>query len=438
MRESSAGKGQGQSTRPTHATPLPCTQLCLVSPCYQRLSRQRQRSETAGAGRFIRITHAFHTFNYFRFFPHQGAFATTAIARDSTFHIESPLLFATLSRSHCCMCGRQLSPPLTPTYCQTCIDQGGMAPEVYCSLACREAAWNSHHQRQCADHRRGITDLSFMAKFDRCEALYLLLAAIARGKSDHTTLETLRTAARSPVADAGLEQIIGATQAADWCQYVRDVLDRVLYAAGEPQPCAQCGCREVRRFSGLVPDQQPAAPAAPAPGLGLHPESGPLKCDCRWQWYRDLRRVLSANAFPVHSHPPSQTSSLKIGCCLAADAKSGPQQPAGIADGLALYSHARYFNHSCVPNAAVAAHAKGDPWSPGATLHVVALCDIAAGEEITIAYTDAAYLENTPDHAARRQLLRESFGFDCLCEACSGGGAASAVMVGRRRPSLVV
>ena len=67
-----------------------------------------------------------------------------------------------------------------------------------------------------------------------------------------------------------------------------------------------------------------------------------------------------------------------------------------------------FFNHSCQPNAVVS-------WR-GATLYVRAARRVAAGEELTIAYTDT-YRPGP----MRRKVLLSSKGFTCQCVRCAGG-----------------
>ena len=74
----------------------------------------------------------------------------------------------------------------------------------------------------------------------------------------------------------------------------------------------------------------------------------------------------------------------------------------------ALYVRGSFFNHSCQPNAVVS-------WR-GATLHVRAARRVAAGEELTIAYTDT-YRPGP----MRRKVLLSSKGFTCQCTRCAGG-----------------
>jgi len=81
--------------------------------------------------------------------------------------------------------------------------------------------------------------------------------------------------------------------------------------------------------------------------------------------------------------------------------------------GLGLYRTGSLFNHSCVPNAVVAAS--------GSRLRVVAAADIRAGEEVTISYGPTVL--RTPHAAVRGATLRSTYGFACTCAACTAAPA---------------
>lgn len=70
------------------------------------------------------------------------------------------------------------------------------------------------------------------------------------------------------------------------------------------------------------------------------------------------------------------------------------------------------FNHDCRPN--VAFHVTANM---GHVTHAVR--DIAPGEELSIAYTDAM-----APSAQRRGHLKFAWGFECSCAACARGNAA--------------
>jgi hypothetical protein len=278
-----------------------------------------------------------------------------------------------------------------------------------------------------------VANLQQMAAHDRIEALYLTMAGVVRGAeeltrgkdaaygaaSDKESALEQRLGCASPPAEArlGEDTPLETDAASGWTLYVRDTLRRVLLAAGSADPCPQCG-------EALTPDGGGAAGSTV-------PSRRPLPaCGCSWQWYLHLRRVLRANAFQVHSHLPYLAPTPAAPCCYAWVA--GADGPAQVADGLALYAWGRLFNHSCVSNALAGMHAAGDPRRPGATLHVRAVRDIAAGEEVTLLYSEACAAgaggsegDGTAADAAaaatayRRGLLAAQFGFECQCPACA-------------------
>ncbi|KAJ7212105.1 hypothetical protein GGX14DRAFT_447439 [Mycena pura] len=69
----------------------------------------------------------------------------------------------------------------------------------------------------------------------------------------------------------------------------------------------------------------------------------------------------------------------------------------------------RYFNHSCLPNAA-AKYVLSPFKQP--TMEVVALREIASEEEVCLPYLDPALLQS------RQQIFQLSYGFECRCSSC--------------------
>ncbi|KPA81886.1 hypothetical protein ABB37_04134 [Leptomonas pyrrhocoris] len=76
--------------------------------------------------------------------------------------------------------------------------------------------------------------------------------------------------------------------------------------------------------------------------------------------------------------------------------------------GQGIYGVGCLFNHSCDPNLNVQYAAVNDE-----TLSVVALRDIAAGEELTISYIDTSL-----PYAVRQQQLLDHYLFECKCPRC--------------------
>lgn len=77
-------------------------------------------------------------------------------------------------------------------------------------------------------------------------------------------------------------------------------------------------------------------------------------------------------------------------------------------DGLGhVYLCAARLNHSCVPNASIG-------FTKEKNVVIRALRDIESGEEVTIGYDKKVFGET----AERREMLRASYNFHCLCEGC--------------------
>ncbi|KAL0086108.1 hypothetical protein F4703DRAFT_1980532 [Phycomyces blakesleeanus] len=74
--------------------------------------------------------------------------------------------------------------------------------------------------------------------------------------------------------------------------------------------------------------------------------------------------------------------------------------------GEGTYPVASLFNHSCRPNAVA--------MFDGALLNIRAIVDIPSGEEVTIAYIDAAH-----SRTVRQKTLREKYFFNCDCVRCT-------------------
>lgn len=80
-------------------------------------------------------------------------------------------------------------------------------------------------------------------------------------------------------------------------------------------------------------------------------------------------------------------------------------------EGSGLYSQQSKINHSCQPNCEIVFPQSNH------VLQVVALRDIAAGEEVTISYLDECMLSRS--RHSRQKVLKENYIFVCECEKCS-------------------
>lgn len=138
-----------------------------------------------------------------------------------------------------------------------------------------------------------------------------------------------------------------------------------------------------------------------------------------------LKLIMDANSFVANvrtagcGEPPAGTSA---GAAVAAaataaggvDAKRACAHPPPKQQCAAVALLTSMLNHSCLPNVA---HVWSWDCRFGApVVTVVAVRDIAAGEELCTRYID---VETRPRHS-RKQTLRERYGFTCTCARCAG------------------
>ena len=79
--------------------------------------------------------------------------------------------------------------------------------------------------------------------------------------------------------------------------------------------------------------------------------------------------------------------------------------------GTVLFGVGSYFNHSCKPNVVLR---YGPPGQGVSGANFEALCNVAAGDELTLCYCDVKW-----DVKQRRAHLSRHYGFTCVCERCS-------------------
>lgn len=124
-------------------------------------------------------------------------------------------------------------------------------------------------------------------------------------------------------------------------------------------------------------------------------------------WYASVTSRLHLNSFRVEIPTAVDPSTMDFKTAVAAGLGA---IESGVASGTAIYKLPSLFNHSCAPNARAS-------WEHGdSSMTIRATRDIAAGEELTIAYVDVDVAA-----AARRSKLSEWYGFDCACSRCVAG-----------------
>mmetsp|Transcript_31844 Transcript_31844/g.77187 ORF Transcript_31844/g.77187 Transcript_31844/m.77187 type:complete len:516 (-) Transcript_31844:86-1633(-) len=85
--------------------------------------------------------------------------------------------------------------------------------------------------------------------------------------------------------------------------------------------------------------------------------------------------------------------------------------------GRAIFLEHSFYNHSCVPNAYLSCNVPTIPDESVSSLtaEVHLLESVKEGDEITISYIPMSGLSNQE----RRKTLKEGYGFDCNCSACT-------------------
>lgn len=127
----------------------------------------------------------------------------------------------------------------------------------------------------------------------------------------------------------------------------------------------------------------------------------------------------AADVSPLSTLQVSELYFLRL--CAAAQCNSfGVYDTDDSCIAFGMYPEASYFNHSCVPNLCrVMQHG-------GRLAAFYALRPIAAGEPLTISYTDV----EEQNSAERRRNLLETYRFFCTCERCSGRAEGPVMAVG--------
>lgn len=148
------------------------------------------------------------------------------------------------------------------------------------------------------------------------------------------------------------------------------------------------------------------------------PASTPAEEQCRRACSRIATKALPAEARIPH---------LDLMGLLSRHASNvyGINGPGGEDIGSATFvGFMSLFNHSCTPNLALDAaaahnhHASQSSHEPPA-FSLVAIREVASGEELCITYLTASLLADAEGQDERRTHLKECYGFECGCSRCS-------------------
>ena len=291
----------------------------------------------------------------------------------------------------------------------------------YCSGACRDAAGAGAHGVLCGPEERTLNAfcLEHSLNFPRAAAAALALSLAAQQHTGGREFGSYWAAVNSLASlTLGPTEALPASFAASYGLMRRAVGARLggdteaFFGAAFPLRAYArlMGTLRLNAFSVACPIDRPAQPQPqPAPAPLVPPVLAPAPPGAA---------AAAAAAAPGAAAPATSDAA---GCCSTDGADAGAPSCGGEeasacasggdagsvlraaerapGAGTALYESASLLNHSCEPNLGVAL-------SPGAHLSLFASRDIAAGEELTISYVDAAL-----DVDTRRRALRHGYGF---------------------------
>lgn len=265
-----------------------------------------------------------------------------------------------------------------------CERAGAGCDVTYCGEACRDEAWAQHHSWLCAGGaHKGDVAAQFLGVARNTNGTLVLAArVIARTLSDaarrgctvREASRPLRYICRAPwwdVSSGGADDVAGAMRelVADACQFLRALM------AGR--------AREEARERG-----------GDGGADGLFEE----------RHVAELMGMFEQNNWSTVAPGPLGDAAEEVD-------DEGVQEAAaqcGDATGTGLYALGSAVNHSCEPNAALLKR----PGVRDSTTAVLALRDIAPGEEVTISYID----ESAPLEERRADLA--DYQFVCRCARC--------------------
>lgn len=274
----------------------------------------------------------------------------------------------------------------------------------YCSAACRDLAWQRHHQLLCPAVAAGC------------------------GGSTHPLDVFAKHAQLAPkVLEQSAEEVVLAARMLALC---------ALWEGGEagggtpptgvPPPfdglssyCVVGAARE----AGKATDASSARSKwlgdsyrlLAASALGKHAR---FAARCPPHVYSHCLGLIDRNAASVRAVAASQLHAAQAGRPMGRAASA-----ADVAEGIGVYPIFSFANHSCAPNAVNAKGAHDGDAALDNCLLLRAARRVEAGEEILFDYLDSAHeataAATAPPSAKQRQAkLRENFGFECACQLC--------------------
>ncbi|KAK7202317.1 SET domain containing protein [Novymonas esmeraldas] len=397
----------------------------------------------------------------------KGLYATRPFAADSTVHEETALCCSQNMDDFnegvrvCPLCLRSLETPRTQVARNTrrkraalalphpelhmpvepvpCLWREQGCTECFCSVRCRESALQLFHW-VCCTGRMAAPQRTAHAAFMRYDW-------VQNGVDySDTAMLGLRIAAQTVCAHR-LRHVPIEEAFEPYAQLIRSPVSSFYftYLLMEDIPCDGADSAAVAAHAAAFeasrhdPLSVPAVKAAYAPGtrdkdafcaasvsllhdvLDMSPTERDFLHARRWS---ELMGAVLLNGQERAPPSPYELHRELVSClpdgAAAMAAFEATAHPIGSGGGMApgelsrssrgqgIYGVGCLFNHSCDPNVIVQYSSANDE-----TLSVVALRDVAVGEELTISYIDTSL-----PVAVRQQQLQEHYLFECGCSRC--------------------
>lgn len=264
----------------------------------------------------------------------------------------------------------------------------------YCTISCRELAWNQYHRTLCLQSRSNNINhpleqlneawkhMHYPPETASIMLLARIIATVQQAEDPAGAMHMFMQFCHQTVNEEEeiAHKLLGE-QFVDQLQLLRELMAQALYSDTVQQWLTPVG------FQTLV-----ALVGRNAQGVGTSPFSEWVKKVTALELSADEKRKLDSFIDRVYDQLDDE-----IGGFLNSE-------------GSALYALQSACNHSCDPNAL--------PTFPHSNfqLTMVAIKDIEPGEEILISYLDECALERS--RHSRHKILRENYLFTCYCSKC--------------------
>lgn len=269
---------------------------------------------------------------------------------------------------------------------------------LYCSSECASTAWDQYHAPLCGKDLARLE--AYASKGVTTSACYILFTWKMLGLAiQRQRLRGRGAALESPADIPPFCQLARVSDVGNAAKLLEAGLGD--YKGGVAGPLGQW--LMIREILGPAFVREPALSVSRVRSSELLPccyADVDSSTTVQLSWYVDATDMLAVNLTSV------DTGTVEAA---AVDAEAPPRP------GAALMSGGTFFNHSCEPNLVM----RSSMADMGGAVAFYAKRDIAAGTELTIAYTNDAPLE------LRQMQLRAQYGFECKCSKCLRESATS-------------